>query len=1443
MDDRFDPYHAWLGISAKDQPPHHYRLLGLEAFESDPNVIETAGDRQMAHVRKYQQGTHAAESQKLLNELSAAKLTLLVPEKKAAYDAELRRKQAERESASASSSQLRRARPLPRPPAQETPLSPPPNPVEELIELEAIPQAVPLQPIQPLQPLQPMGTAAWPQAAPLQPLGTPSPMPLPAFALAKPSVSPARKPTEKKLPLSAPILAAIGVAGVAFLCLLGTIVWMFSGGSGTIVFESPTPGAELHIKRDGAIVERLTLRTPKQALEIPAGEYEILAGPTSTEWSVTQSRVALKSGETKIVQLTRPALAAATPKPPADSAGNVPPISPTPPTATTSPSPSGTSLSVTVNGAAPAFRGSAIRFNGASSIRLSNLQTVIGGPTPMTIEVWARWPLSQSNVQQRLLGMGSPMPRTPGWDLQYQDARLKLLFFGPNGHLAISSGGPNDAITADWNHVAVSRDRNSRLHLHINGRPTEVQPVPIQIAKELGEVSLGSRLPTDQFRGLVRAFRFSSACRYETPFTPPAQFTADADTVSLFDFTSVNPGQILDVAGRGNHGKLAGIEWTRVNGDSVEVLPVSGIPPLENVASAVPAPSVNPAPSAVPPPFAGALPNGLGGVNSTPPVANALQPLWYIRLGGQQSVEVLGSASSASRKQIFTAEMWVRWRDTGNVINLLGNACMRPGLAVPTETGWNLAVRHLPGRSALILTRDNARQEIEFAGDSGWHHVAHVRARDAEHDFIDGRLIASQRVSQTADPMLSNLYLGASPFLSPDGMTDCDIAAFRLRGAEVYPPNERFVPPPTFEVTPDTLAHYDFQPRYQNAVRDSTGMRRHGLLNGAIWLAGNGQRVMSTSSLSLLNLPPTTTPLALAGNVPPGVVASRSGTLVDNSGITRATAPLAPTASPVAFEPDAFVGQLVGRQAIEINNTMRLPSTDYTAEMWARWGDDGRRYFLLGNWHDQSHPSRRTAGWAFAADHSGYRTLYTFFTGTTAYLQQAAQNHGHTWHHVAVMRRADNALLTFVDGQNIRTDQTVIEPSQVNMTIGAPRFAASSYYTAMELGAFRLSRGNIYQQASFTPPQRLEKTSETLALLDFSRALRSAQIPDSSGNGRFGLMLGSPQWVAFSKTGTKKVNTEAPKVAVASLPTTDPAPLGNRSAIPDEEARAKALEQVKQVFTDELAKAKKAPDKIALAKKLRQLGHDSKDDLASRYVLFQESLDLASDAGDFVLAMGIIRDLAGGYEVDAWKQRQDLVQRLAKRTTPPDAVNTFTQQLLELVDQAVKEDRFDCAVEAVSLAATVSQTGRDTQLKTTARVRKTEITALKEHWRIAQLAIDRLATDPENPKANQALGRFLCFAKSDWDKGLSYLAKADEAKFKTAAGLESAPQQDTDARLAVGDAWMDCVEVASGTERKSVLGRARHWYQLAASSSQGLAKLRAEKGLAKVTETLAKLTD
>ncbi len=92
MSESFDPYHKWLGISPKDQPAHHYRLLAIDILESDPDVIADAVEQRFAHVRQYQLGKHSGLSQEILNEIAAAKACLLDPKKKAEYDEQLRQR-------------------------------------------------------------------------------------------------------------------------------------------------------------------------------------------------------------------------------------------------------------------------------------------------------------------------------------------------------------------------------------------------------------------------------------------------------------------------------------------------------------------------------------------------------------------------------------------------------------------------------------------------------------------------------------------------------------------------------------------------------------------------------------------------------------------------------------------------------------------------------------------------------------------------------------------------------------------------------------------------------------------------------------------------------------------------------------------------------------------------------------------------------------------------------------------------------------------------------------------------------------------------------------------------------------------------------------------------------------------------------------------------------
>lgn len=85
----FDPYASWLGIPPQEQPPDHYRLLGVEPFEQDLTVIKTHAEQRVRQIKMYRRSAHGALCDKLLHQITAAKACLSNPMLKASYDRKL----------------------------------------------------------------------------------------------------------------------------------------------------------------------------------------------------------------------------------------------------------------------------------------------------------------------------------------------------------------------------------------------------------------------------------------------------------------------------------------------------------------------------------------------------------------------------------------------------------------------------------------------------------------------------------------------------------------------------------------------------------------------------------------------------------------------------------------------------------------------------------------------------------------------------------------------------------------------------------------------------------------------------------------------------------------------------------------------------------------------------------------------------------------------------------------------------------------------------------------------------------------------------------------------------------------------------------------------------------------------------------------------------------
>ena len=96
----FDPYLEWLGIQITERPLDHYALLGLARFESSEKLIDQHSVKRIELLQDIATGSEQVElSQRILNEISTARICLLDRRKRAKYDLQLKKRLAGFDSA------------------------------------------------------------------------------------------------------------------------------------------------------------------------------------------------------------------------------------------------------------------------------------------------------------------------------------------------------------------------------------------------------------------------------------------------------------------------------------------------------------------------------------------------------------------------------------------------------------------------------------------------------------------------------------------------------------------------------------------------------------------------------------------------------------------------------------------------------------------------------------------------------------------------------------------------------------------------------------------------------------------------------------------------------------------------------------------------------------------------------------------------------------------------------------------------------------------------------------------------------------------------------------------------------------------------------------------------------------------------------------------------
>jgi hypothetical protein len=292
---------------------------------------------------------------------------------------------------------------------------------------------------------------------------------------------------------------------------------------------------------------------------------------------------------------------------------------------------------------------------------------------------------------------------------------------------------------------------------------------------------------------------------------------------------------------------------------------------------------------------------------------------------------------------------------------------------------------------------------------------------------------------------------------------------------------------------------------------------------------------------------------------------------------------------------------------------------------------------------------------------------------------------------------------------------------------------------------------------------------------------------------------------------------------------------GQRATVPDAAAQERALKLVRDLFKDKALAATTSEKQKALAEELLQKAQSTKDDAATQYVLFEEAGRFAIRAKDADLASQVIEEMGATFNVDAFDLKVKSLMVIGKSLGPHEQSAAIAGSLLVLMEEAGTKDEFDTAKELGAMATDLARKSKDSALLKETVARQKAITKSMLEVKQAQAevasAVDVLAKNPTDDAANLAVGRYYCFIKNQWNKGIPMLALGNDPALKDLALKElKGPMGDTE-RANVGDAWWDLGEKQGELARNRLKGHAAYWYQQALSGLTGLAKETVEKRL------------
>lgn len=272
-----------------------------------------------------------------------------------------------------------------------------------------------------------------------------------------------------------------------------------------------------------------------------------------------------------------------------------------------------------------------------------------------------------------------------------------------------------------------------------------------------------------------------------------------------------------------------------------------------------------------------------------------------------------------------------------------------------------------------------------------------------------------------------------------------------------------------------------------------------------------------------------------------------------------------------------------------------------------------------------------------------------------------------------------------------------------------------------------------------------------------------------------------------------------------------------REDVPTAAKIAASQKKLRKLYADQIKDAKDDQEKSDLAKELLKRAVEIDSESADAHVLQTAAMRFAIEAGDVKHLLAGIDQRVGRFEVDAYEENMNWLLDFGKESATRDPATIqgmeFVKRAIKVNFAAIHDDDYVRAISLTRYAYRMVGQRRSEVIPKNLNTLKSLLGLANREYTDASDSLADFRINPDNGDAAAAVGRYLCFIKGDWKRGLPLCTRGGPEPLREMAALDLKGADDYMNKIAIADAWWELSEKArAGVYKQSARDRAVDWY-------------------------------